>query len=75
MINIKEVEVAKNIILNNLSTNQNTENLRNIFEIRSNNKEILLEHINALINIFTRAKETLELELENEEKDYENKNN
>lgn len=62
----REIEVAKAIILAYLSSNINCDSVNDIFEINSNNKKVLLEHITALKNIFTTAEGQLKKELESE---------
>jgi hypothetical protein len=56
----KELDVAKSIIRNHLNTNLNIDSLDAIYEIDNDNKELLLAHVDALINIFKKAKEQLE---------------
>ena len=58
------LEVAKNIIMTNLSANLTSNNTLELWEIRNGNKELLLEHIKALKNIFTEAQKELEKEME-----------
>ena len=62
----RELEVAKAIIITYLSSNINYDSANDIFEINSNNKKVLLEHITAVKNIFTTAEEQLKQELESE---------
>ena len=59
----KELDVAKSIIINHLNTNLSMESLDNLYEITHGNKEILLAHVDAVINIFKKAKEQLEEEM------------
>ena len=57
----KEVEITRKIIvtyLGSLDKNVTIEEALLIGVVRRN--DILLEHVNALINIFTKAKEELE---------------
>ena len=61
---MKELNIAKQIIINNLNTNITFEGLGELWEIKNGNKEILLEHIKALSNIFNKAKEQLEKDFE-----------
>ena len=56
-----ELEVAKNIIISYLSTNVTAESIYVVYELRNGNNKELLEHIKALINIFQKAKEQLEV--------------
>lgn len=60
---MKELQVAKQIIINNLNSELTFEGLGELWEITNGNKEILLEHIKALSNIFNKAKEQLEKDL------------
>ena len=57
---LKELEIATKIVQTFLSTNQTLAALQDIYEINSGNEKVLLGHINALIKIFTKAKEKLE---------------
>ena len=59
----KELDVAKSIIRNHLNTNLNIDSLDAIYEIDNDNKELLLAHVDAVINIFKKAKEQLEEEM------------
>lgn len=59
----KELDVAKSIICNHLRTNLNIDSLNVLYEIDNDNKELLLAHIDAVINIFKKAKEQLEEEM------------
>lgn len=59
----KELNVAKSIIRNHLYTNLNIDSLNAIYEIDNDNKELLLAHVDAVINIFKKAKEQLEEEM------------
>ena len=58
-----ELDVATNIIINNLNTKLSMESLGSLYEIDNGNKEILLAHIEAIISIFKKAKEQLEEEM------------
>ena len=62
----REIKIAKAIILTYLSSKMNYDSANDIFEINSNNKKVLLEHITAVKNIFTTAEEQLKQELESE---------
>lgn len=57
---MNEIEFAKRMILNTLGQNLSPEALSDAYEISHGNNKILLEHITAIINIFTKAKEKLE---------------
>lgn len=57
---MRELEIAKNIIIAYLSTGNNIASINELYEIRSNNKELLREHINALKNIFEVANKELD---------------
>lgn len=57
-----ELEVAKDIIKSYIGRGQAYEGLYDIMEINSGNKEVLVEHINAVIGIFQKAKKQLEEE-------------
>lgn len=59
----KELDVAKSIIRNHLNTNLNIDSLNALYEIDNDNKELLLAHVDAVINIFKKAKEQLEEEM------------
>ena len=59
----KELDVAKSIIRNHLNTNLNIDSLSVLCEIDNDNKELLLAHVDAVINIFKKAKEQLEEEM------------
>ena len=59
----KELDVAKRIIINHLNTNLNIDSLYALYEIEHGDKEMLLSHIDAVINIFKKAKEQLEEEM------------
>lgn len=59
----KELDVAKRIIINHLNMNLNIDSLNVLYEIDNDNKELLLSHIDAVINIFKKAKEQLEEEM------------
>lgn len=59
----KELDVAKRIIINHLNANLNIDSLNVLYEIDNDNKELLLSHIDAVINIFKKAKEQLEEEM------------
>lgn len=59
----KELNVAKSIIRNHLNTNLNIDSLNALYEIDNDNKELLLAHVDAVINIFKKAKEQLEEEM------------
>ena len=48
---MRELEIAKNIIIAYLSTGNNIASINELYEIRSDNKELLREHINFLTNI------------------------
>lgn len=56
------VKVAKSIIISILSNNDNptVDGMYEIFQIRSGNKEILIEHIKAIRNIMDKALKELE---------------
>lgn len=64
----KELNVAKSIIRNHLGTNLNIDSLNSIYEIANGNKELLLAHVDAVINIFKKAKEQLEEEMKGNKK-------
>lgn len=57
---MKELDLAKDIIITYLSKYQTPDGLYDVFEINSNNKEILKSHLESLIKIFIKAKEQLE---------------
>ena len=57
---MRELEIAKNIIIAYLSTGNNIASINELYEIRSDNKELLREHINVLKNIFEAANKELD---------------
>lgn len=57
---MNELEFTKNFIITYLSQDQTPDAIYDIYKIRSGNNKLLLEHITAIINIFTKAKEQLE---------------
>lgn len=64
----KEVELARKIIVAYLGSIDDTEAIKEAGLIgMGEHDDILLEHIGALINIFTRAKNFLENEAKNSE--------
>lgn len=64
----KYVEIAKNIVINNLSGGEPTLYVINdIFEISTGNNDVLLEHLQALKNIFEKAIDELTV-IKNERK-------
>lgn len=63
---LSELDVAKRMIVSYLNNNVNTDSLSALFAIQRGDKEELLEHLNALIPIFIKAKEQLEKEMEND---------
>lgn len=62
----RELDFVRGMIINYLNTNINAENLSAIFAIQQGDNDELLEHIEALISIFIRAKEQLERKIEND---------
>ena len=65
-----ELELTKDIIIAFLSKYQTPEGLLDICEINTGNKECLLDHIMALIEIFNKAKEQL---LEGDKNEWNNR--
>lgn len=63
---LSELDVAKYMIISYLNNNINADSLSALFAIQRGDKEELLEHLNALIPIFIKAKEQLEKEMEND---------
>lgn len=59
------VEVVKEIICTYLGTGTTPDGIYAVWEIQRGNKQELLDHINALISIFTDAKKELEESLKN----------
>lgn len=57
---MNELEFTKHFIATFLSQGQTPDALYDLYEIKSGNDKLLLEHINALISIFEKAKEELE---------------
>lgn len=64
---MKETDLAKEIIITFLEKSQTPDALADIYEITSGNNKLLLGHIIALINIFTKAKEQLEGDINEQE--------
>ena len=64
----KELYVAESIIRNHLNTNLNIDSLNVLYEIDNDNKELLLAYVDAVINIFKKAKEQLEEEMKGNKK-------
>ena len=62
----REVVISKNVIIAYLGNYIKPDNVYAMYEIKNGNKELLYEHINALYNIFGKAKDDLEKEFENE---------
>ena len=56
---MNELQFAKNFICNYLN-NGTTEGIAEAMEIRMGDNELLLKHLNVLIDIFTKAEEELE---------------
>lgn len=54
------VEIAKSIVIAYLEKGDTTEGIYEIFQIKFGNRDVLLEHIKALKNIFSDAIEELE---------------
>lgn len=56
------IELSKHFVINILSNdgNSTSRGLAEILEIQSGNKDILLEHLKAIINIMVKAKDELE---------------
>lgn len=63
---VTAISIAKNMICAYLSTSMNAEGMSVIYEIRSGNKKLLLEHTKALRNIFDMAIKELEGEYDRE---------
>lgn len=59
-------DIAKTVICNHLNTGMNIESVNAVYEIKNGNKEILLEHVKALRNIFDMAVKEIEKEIEND---------
>ena len=64
--NTRELDVAKYMIISYLNTNINGDSLSALFAIQQGDKEELLEHIEAILSIFSEAKKQLEKEMEND---------
>lgn len=64
----KELDVATNIIINNLHTNLSMESLGSLYAIADGNKKVLLAHIKVYNNIFNKAKKQLEEEMKGDKK-------
>ena len=63
---MNKIELSKEIICAFLEKNISLNNLNELYEIKSGNKKILLEHLKALSNIFRGAIEELEKSENNE---------
>lgn len=63
---MNKIELSKEIICAFLEKNISLNNLNELYEIKSGNKKILLEHLKALSNIFREATEELEKSENNE---------
>lgn len=63
---MNKIELSKEIICAFLEKNINLSNLNELYEIKSGNKKILLEHLKALSNIFRETIEELEKSENNE---------
>lgn len=63
--NTRELDFARGMIINYLSNGENADSLYAIFQIQQGDKEELLEHIEAILSIFSKAKEQLEKEMKN----------
>lgn len=63
--NTSELDFARGMIINYLSNGENADSFYAIFQIQQGDKEELLEHIEAILSIFSKAKEQLEKEMEN----------
>lgn len=64
--NTRELDFARGMIINYLSNGENADSLYAIFQIQQGDKEELLEHIEVILSIFSKAKEQLEKEMEND---------
>lgn len=59
-------EIAKSIIINNLTVGGKPEGIRDIYDINAGDEELLLRHIKALKNIFEKAMEEMKGDKNNE---------
>lgn len=59
----REIEIARSIITTYLTSLDESEPMIEAMSICTGNNILLLQHINALINIFNRAKTELEIML------------
>lgn len=64
--NTRELDFARGMIINYLNNGENANSLYAIFQIQQGDKEELLEHIEAILSIFSEAKKQLEKETEND---------
>lgn len=64
--NTRELDFARGMIINHLSTGENADSFYAIFQIQQGDKEELLGHIEAILSIFSEAKKQLEKEMEND---------
>ncbi len=63
---MNKIELSKEIICAFLEKNISLNNLNELYEIKSGNKKLLLEHLKALSNIFRETIEELEKSENNE---------
>ena len=63
---MKELTVAKEIIVAFLGKDVKPQGMSDLYEIYTGNKKVLLEHIKAIKNIFTKAETYLEGVISNE---------
>lgn len=66
---MKEKECATNIIKTVLRNGSTPDAIHDLYEISRGNKNLLLEHIIALKNIFAKAEKQLKKEVNNHQKD------
>lgn len=55
-----ELEVAKNIVTAFIGQYQTSRDIYELYEIKSGNNKVLLDHINAMIYVLEKAKKQLE---------------
>ena len=63
-----ELKTAKRVVIQILSTGTNFDSLHDLYEIRSGNKQLLLQHIQALASIFSVAYADLLKEINDDNK-------
>lgn len=68
---MKELAFAREFISAYLGKDMTPQGANDLYEIHAGNKKVLLEHIDAIINIFIKAKTYLEGAISNEKRNNE----